>query len=119
MTTTFDAARCTVGLELGSTRIKAVLLGPDHTPLAQGDHVWENRLENGVWTYSEADIWGGVQAAWAALAADVQAKFGAPLADVGCIGISAMMHGYLPFDESGSLLVPFRTWRNTITGPAA
>lgn len=117
--TSFCPERCTLGIEFGSTRIKAVLVGPDHAPLAQGDYTWENQLDHGVWTYSEPAIWAGLQAAWAALAADVRAKFGTELTTVGCLGISAMMHGYLAFDEAGELLVPFRTWRNTITGPAA
>lgn len=108
-----------LGVEFGSTRIKAVLIGPDHIPLAQGDYTWENRLENGVWTYALADVWAGLQSAYAALAADVKARYGEELTTIGSIGISAMMHGYLAFDAAGNLLVPFRTWRNTITGPAA
>ena len=110
---------CTLGIEFGSTRIKAVLVDENCKPVAQGDFTWENRLENGVWTYPLAEVWQGVQAAYAALAADVQAKFGQPLTTVGCIGISAMMHGYLAFDAAGNLLTPFRTWRNTMTGAAA
>lgn len=112
-------SECTLGIELGSTRIKAVLAGPDHTPVAQGDSTWENRLEEGIWTYALPDVWAGLQNAYAALNEQVKATFGKPLERVGCIGISAMMHGYLAFDEKGSLLVPFRTWRNTVTGPAA
>ena len=108
---------CTLGIEFGSTRIKAVLVDDACKPVAQGDFTWENRLENGVWTYPLDEVWRGVQAAYAALAADVQARYGQPLTTVGCIGISAMMHGYLPFDAAGNLLVPFRTWRNTMTGP--
>ena len=104
----FCPERCTLGIEFGSTRIKAVLIGPRTTaPLAQGDYTWENRLENGVWTYPESEIWAGLQAAYAALAADVQARFGQPLTTVGCLGVSAMMHGYLAFDENDALLVPF------------
>lgn len=95
-----------LGIELGSTRIKAVLIGPDHTPIASGDHTWENRLENGVWTYRLQDVWAGVQAAFAALAADVQARYGVPLATVGAMGVSGMMHGYLPFDAGGRQLAP-------------
>ena len=110
---------CTLGIEFGSTRIKAVLVDENCKPVAQGNFTWENRLENGVWTYPLAEVWQGVQAAYAALAADVQAKFGQPLTTVGCIGISAMMHGYLAFDAAGNLLTPFRTWRNTMTGAAA
>ena len=115
----FDPAQCTLGMEFGSTRIKAVLVGPDHAPLAQGDFTWENKLENGLWTYDDPAIWAGMQAAYAALAADVRARYGRALTTVGCIGVSAMMHGYLAFDEAGKLLVPFRTWRNTNTGRAA
>lgn len=110
---------CTLGIEFGSTRIKTVLVDDTCKPVAQGDFTWENRLENGVWTYPLDEVWRGVQAAYAALAADVQARYGQPLTTVGCIGISAMMHGYLPFDAAGNLLVPFRTWRNTMTGQAA
>lgn len=111
--------RTSLGIELGSTRIKAVLIGEGHTPLAQGACTWENRLENGVWTYPLSEVWQGLQAAFAALAADVQTRYGCQLTTVGCIGISAMMHGYLAFDGAGKLLVPFRTWRNTMTGAAA
>ena len=104
-----------LGLELGSTRIKAVLIGPDCSPLASGDHTWESRLENGVWTYSLEEVWAGIQSAYAALAADVQAQYGQPLETLGSLGVSAMMHGYLPFDADGNQLCEFRTWRNTIT----
>ena len=114
-----DLKQCSLGIELGSTRIKAVLVGDTCKPVAQGDFTWENRLENGIWTYPLEEVWQGVQAAYAALAADVLAKCGQPLTTVGCIGISAMMHGYLAFDAAGKLLVPFRTWRNTMTGAAA
>ena len=114
-----DLKKCTLGIEFGSTRIKAVLIDAAHAPVAQGDFTWENRLENGVWTYPLDEVRQGLQSAYAALAADVQAKYGQPLTTVGCIGISAMMHGYLAFDADRKLLVPFRTWRNTMTGPAA
>lgn len=114
-----DLKQCSLGIELGSTRIKAVLVGNTCKPVAQGDFTWENRLENGIWTYPLEEVWQGVQAAYAALAADVLAKCGQPLTTVGCIGVSAMMHGYLAFDAAGKLLVPFRTWRNTMTGAAA
>ena len=114
-----DLKQCSLGIELGSTRIKAVLVGDTCKPVAQGDFTWENRLENGIWTYPLEEVWQGVQAAYAALAADVLAKCGQPLTTVGCIGVSAMMHGYLAFDAAGKLLVPFRTWRNTMTGAAA
>ncbi len=108
-----------LGLELGSTRIKAVLIDESHTPIASGDHEWENRLENGIWTYSLEDIWTGLRDCYSKLAADVKAKYGVKLTKVGAIGFSAMMHGYMAFDKEGNLLVPFRTWRNGITGPAA
>ena len=108
-----------LGIEFGSTRIKAVLIDEKGTPLASGDPAWENRYENDIWTYSLEDVWEGVQDAYRNLAKDVEAKYGEPLTQVGALGISAMMHGYLAFDRDGKLLVPFRTWRNTITGPAA
>ncbi len=108
-----------LGLELGSTRIKAVLIGPDHAPIASGDHTWENQYENGIWTYSMQAVWDGLRDAYANLAADVQVRYGVPLTRVAAMGFSAMMHGYLPLGADGELLVPFRTWRNTITGQAA
>lgn len=114
-----DLQTTALGIEFGSTRIKAVLTGPGGTVLAQGDHTWENHLENGIWTYPLDEVRTGLQAAYAALAREVQAQYGQPLTKVGCIGISAMMHGYLPFDAAGRLLTPFRTWRNTRTGAAA
>ncbi len=108
-----------LGIEFGSTRIKAVLIGEDHHPLASGSHEWENRYENGVWTYRLEDVWTGLQESYRKLSQEVLEKYGAPLQTIGAIGFSAMMHGYLAFDKDGKLLVPFRTWRNTITGPAA
>nr|MCR4798334.1 ATPase [Lachnospiraceae bacterium] len=108
-----------LGIEFGSTRIKAVLTGADHTPIAQGNHDWENRLENGIWTYSLDDIWDGLKSCYASLKDDVKTQYDITLTTTGSIGISAMMHGYLAFDRNGTLLVPFRTWRNTITGQAA
>lgn len=111
--------KTSLGIELGSTRIKAVLISEENTPVASGGYEWENRLENGIWTYHLEDVWAGLQAAYAALAADVKGQYGMVLKRIGCIGISAMMHGYLVFDEEGQLLVPFRTWRNTITGAAS
>ncbi|CAN5418659.1 FGGY-family carbohydrate kinase [soil metagenome] len=114
------AGRTSLGIELGSTRIKACLVGEDPSVvLAVGDHEWENQLVDGLWSYSLDDVWAGVQAAYAALAADVQERYGVQPQTFGAIGISAMMHGYLAFDAEGTLLVPFRTWRNTSTGPAA
>ncbi len=108
-----------LGIELGSTRIKAVLTGPDHTPIASGDHSWENQYENGIWTYSMEAVWDGLRDAYAKLAADVRARYGVELTTVAAMGFSAMMHGYLALDAQDRLLVPFRTWRNTITGSAA
>ena len=108
-----------LGIEFGSTRIKAVLIGPDFKPLASGSHTWENQLVNGVWTYSVDMITSGLQDAYQDLKRDVQAKFGVTLTKVGAIGISAMMHGYLPFDRDMNLLTAFRTWRNTMTAQAA
>ena len=108
-----------LGIELGSTRIKAVLLDKNHTPIASGSHEWENQLVNGVWTYSMDAIHSGLQACYADLKRDVKKKFGLTLSTVGAIGVSAMMHGYLPFDKDWNQLAGFRTWRNTMTGAAA
>lgn len=108
-----------LGIELGSTRIKAVLIGEDYSVLASGSHEWENRFKDGIWTYTLEDIWSGLQDCYAKLAAEVFKEYGITLKKVGCIGLSAMMHGYMAFDKEGELLVPFRTWRNTITAEAA
>ena len=110
---------CVLGIELGSTRIKAVLLDGEHTPVAAGSYAWENELLDGVWTYSLEAVKAGLQACYADLRRDVKEKLGQELTTVGAIGISAMMHGYLPFDREGRQLCPFRTWRNTMTGKAA
>src|SRR4051794_13563795 len=122
MTTDAGAAitggRTALGIELGSTRIKAVLIGPDHAPLAVGSHDWENRLVDRGWTYSLDDVWSGVQHSFADPAEDVRRRHGVELSSVGALGVSAMMHGYLAFDTDGELLTPFRTWRNTNTGRA-
>ncbi|MBR0161458.1 MAG: FGGY-family carbohydrate kinase [Oscillospiraceae bacterium] len=114
-----DLTKTVLGLELGSTRIKAVLVDENHLPIASGDHEWENRLVNGIWTYTMEDIHSGIQSCFASLREDVRQKFGTDLTTVGAIGVSAMMHGYLPFDADGRQLAEFRTWRNTITGEAA
>ncbi|HET9914706.1 MAG TPA: FGGY-family carbohydrate kinase [Anaerolineales bacterium] len=114
-----ESGKTVLGIEFGSTRIKAVLIGEDHTPIASGSHEWENRYENGVWTYSLEDVWMGLQDSYRKLSSEVLEKYNTPLKTVGAIGFSAMMHGYLAFDQGGNLLVPFRTWRNTITGQAA
>ena len=114
-----DFTNTALGIELGSTRITAVLIDEKHIPIASGDFEWENQLVDGIWTYSMDMVHTGVQSCFAALKADVRAKFGAELDTVGAIGVSAMMHGYLPFDKDGKQLAEFRTWRNTITGEAA
>lgn len=108
-----------LGIEFGSTRIKAVLVDDKNQPIASGSHDWENRYENGVWTYSLEDIWAGLQDSYQDLARDVKEKYDVELTSVGALGISAMMHGYMPFNKAGELLVPFRTWRNNITGEAS
>jgi sugar (pentulose or hexulose) kinase len=108
-----------LGIELGSTRIKAVLIDENYAPIASGVYDWENRLEDGVWTYHLDDVWKGLQGSFRNLADDVQKRYGVQLATGGAVGISAMMHGYMPFNKSGDLLVPFRTWRNTTTEKAA
>ncbi len=114
-----DLQKTVLGMELGSTRIKAVLIDENHKPVAFGSYAWQNRLENGVWTYPLEEAVTGIRACFAALKADAEAKFGEPLRRVAAMGISGMMHGYLVFDRDGRQLAPFRTWRNTITGPAA
>jgi len=100
-----------LGIELGSTRIKAVIINENFAPLASGSYDWENKLENGYWTYSLEDVWRGIQGACSGIGED--------LANIDGIGVSAMMHGYLAFDKNGGLLTPFRTWRNTTTARAA
>ena len=108
-----------LGIELGSTRIKAVLIDDTHQPIASGGFDWENRYEDGVWTYHLEDAWAGLQACYRNLCEDVRERHHVQLKTVGAMGFSAMMHGYLAFDREGRLLVPFRTWRNTITGEAS
>ena len=111
--------RTALGIEFGSTRIKAVLVDEKNEPIASGGHEWENRYENGIWTYSLEDIWGGIQDCYQELVKDVQEKYEVELTSVGAMGISAMMHGYMPFNKAGEILVPFRTWRNNITEEAS
>ena len=108
-----------IGIELGSTRIKAVLIDKQHTPLAFGSYEWENKLVDGVWSYPIEEVKKGLRACYADLAAETEKKLGVKLTTVGAIGVSAMMHGYLPFDKKGEQLAEFRTWRNTMTGEAA
>ena len=113
------AADTSLGIEFGSTRIKAVLIGGDHEVLATGGHAWENHLEGGLWSYTLDEVVAGLQSAYASLVADVRERYDVTPTSYGSIGISGMMHGYLAFDAHGKLLAPFRTWRNTNTGRAA
>lgn len=114
-----EDGRTALGIEFGSTRIKAVLVGEDNAPVASGAHDWENRYENNIWTYTLDDIWSGLRDCYRKLADDVKAQYGITLTKIGAIGFSAMMHGYMAFDRNGELLVPFRTWRNSITEEAS
>ena len=108
-----------LGIEFGSTRIKAVLIGENNEPIAQGAHDWENDYVDGVWTYSMEKIHAGLQDCYASLCKDVKDKYDVEITNLKALGFSAMMHGYLAFDKDGKLLVPFRTWRNTITAQAS
>ncbi|MDE6852505.1 MAG: FGGY-family carbohydrate kinase [Lachnospiraceae bacterium] len=114
-----ESGKAVLGIEFGSTRIKAVLTDNKHQPIASGSYGWENRLENGFWTYSLEDIWTGLQESYRGLAAEVRERYDSQITRLGAIGFSAMMHGYMAFDQEGNLLVPFRTWRNSTTGLAA
>ena len=114
-----EQGKAILGIEFGSTRIKAVLIDPENNPIAQGSHEWENQLVDGLWTYSVEAIWYGLQDCYANLRANVKAQYDVEITQLAAIGISAMMHGYMPFDANGEILAPFRTWRNTNTGKAA
>ena len=114
-----ENGKAVLGIEFGSTRIKAVLIGSDFSVIASGSHTWENHLEDGIWTYPLEEIHEGFRSCYADLKKDVKERFGVTLRKLSGIGISGMMHGYMPFDDKDNLLVPFRTWRNTITGEAA
>ena len=116
---TIEAGKAILGIEFGSTRIKAVLIDEDHKPIAQGSHEWENQLVDGLWTYSVEAIWYGLQDCYADLRKDVLKQYDCEIESLAAIGFSAMMHGYMAFDEQHEILVPFRTWRNTNTGKAA
>lgn len=116
---TIQSGKATLGIEFGSTRIKCALIDEDCNPIAQGSHTWENQLIDGLWTYSIDDIWAGLQDCYAQLRADVKEKYGVEIEILASMGVSAMMHGYMPFNKDGKILVPFRTWRNTNTGKAA
>lgn len=111
--------KAVLGIELGSTRIKAVLVNEKNQPIASGSHEWENQLVNNIWTYSEEAIWAGIQDSYQDMVRDVKEKYGVPVKKLAAIGFSAMMHGYMPFNAEGELLVPFRTWRNTMTEKAS
>ena len=111
--------KAVLGIELGSTRIKAVLVNEKNQPIASGSHEWENQLVNNIWTYSEEAIWAGIQYSYQDMVRDVKEKYGVPVKKLAAIGFSAMMHGYMPFNAEGELLVPFRTWRNTMTEKAS
>ena len=111
--------RTALGIEFGSTRIKAVLVDDKNQPIASGAYEWENQYVDGIWTYSLEEIWKGLQGSYQDMAEDVQKKYGVELTSVGAFGVSAMMHGYMPFNKEGELMVPFRTWRNNITGEAS
>lgn len=112
------AGKTSLGIEFGSTRIKVVLIDDEYHTIAAGDYGWASHLEDGLWSYTQEEIWTGLQTAYAKMAGDVETAYGEKLTHVGHIGFSAMMHGYLAFDENGELLVPFRTWQNTNTSEA-
>ena len=112
------AGQAILGIELGSTRIKASLIAPDSTPLASGAAMWDNALRDGLWTYDVDDVWRGLAESYASLVRDVRDRHHVDLGTVAAMGFSAMMHGYLAMDATGALLVPFRTWRNTNTAEA-
>ena len=116
---TIEAGKAILGIELGSTRIKAVLIDQENKPIAQGSHTWENQLVDGLWTYNIEAIWSGLQDCYADLRANVKNLYGIEIETLAAIGVSAMMHGYMPFNKKEEILVPFRTWRNTNTGRAA
>ena len=116
---TIEAGKAILGIELGSTRIKAVLIDQENKPIAQGSHTWENQLVDGLWTYSIEAIWSGLQDCYADLRTNVKNAYGIEIETLAAIGVSAMMHGYMPFNKKEEILMPFRTWRNTNTGRAA
>ena len=113
-----ESGKAILGIEFGSTRIKAILIDEDYKPIAQGSHTWENQLVDGLWTYSTEAIWYGLQDCYAQLRKNVLEQYEVEIERLAAIGISAMMHGYMAF-KGNDILVPFRTWRNTNTGKAA
>ena len=116
---TIQQGKAILGIEFGSTRIKAVLIDEANIPIAQGSHEWENQLVDGLWTYSIDAIWYGLQDCYADLRKDVLSHYDCEIETLSAIGFSAMMHGYMAFNKEEKILVPFRTWRNTNTGKAA
>ena len=116
---TIETGQAILGIEFGSTRIKAVLIDQENSPIAQGSHSWENQLVDGLWTYSVEAIWYGLQDCYADLRKNVKEQYDIEIEVLAAIGISAMMHGYMAFNKKEEILVPFRTWRNTNTGKAA
>lgn len=114
-----EEGKAVLGIEFGSTRIKAVLINEKNEPVASGSHDWENRYDHGIWTYTLEDIWTGLQDSYRSMTQDVSEKYGTKITNLATIGFSGMMHGYMAFDKEGELLVPFRTWRNTITADAS
>ena len=116
---TIESGKAILGIEFGSTRIKAVLIDEENKPIAQGSHEWENQLVDGLWTYSVEAIWYGLQDCYADLRKDVLNQYDCEIESLAAIGFSAMMHGYMAFNDKAEILVPFRTWRNTNTGKAA
>lgn len=116
---TIQAGKAVLGIEFGSTRIKAVLIDQNNNPIAQGSHEWENQLVDGLWTYSIDAIWNGLQDCYTDLRKNVKEQYNCEIENLAAIGISAMMHGYMAFNKNQEILVPFRTWRNTNTGQAA
>ena len=117
--TIIESGKAILGIEFGSTRIKAVLIDTDNNPIAQGSFEWENQLVDGLWTYSIDTIWKGLQDCYADLRKNVKAEYDCEIKQLAAIGISAMMHGYMAFGKDENILVPFRTWRNTNTAKAA
>lgn len=111
----FNLEETSLGIELGSTRIKAVLIDQNFKLIASGSYEWENQFIDNIWTYDLEMAWTGIQEAYKELAVKFEESYKEKLSKIGSIGFSGMMHGYLPFDEKGNQLVPFRTWRNTMT----
>lgn len=118
MISKIQEGKTSLGIEFGSTRIKAVLIGDDHQTIASGSHEWENQYMDGVWTYSLEAIWNGLQDSYRDLAENVREQYGVVIETIGALGFSAMMHGYMAFNKENELMVPFRTWRNNMTEPA-